>query len=142
MNVWVEYQYDYDKTGEQCFDIPEMDDDDAIMLYLRNMILENEPSWIIKNWDRTEECGSCGHVATKTMWDKGKVDCCQHCSGCDSYKPYGEDWALEATWGADNEGDLCPECVQFYLKCDYCNARGVDTIEGDKHFHAECAANE
>lgn len=108
MNVWVEYQCDYDKTGEQCFDIPKMDDDDAIMRYLRNMILENEPSWIIKNWDRTETCGTCGHVATKTMWDKGKVDCCACCVECDKWvSKEGDEYEQ---WIDGDDGYLCSDC--------------------------------
>jgi hypothetical protein len=134
MKVWVSWKvWDGEEADEETLTIPEMDDD-AIVAYL-----EDEHQCFVIHWDHTEECGHCGHLATKTMWDKGKVDCCQHCCGCDSYKPYGADWAEEAKWGADNEGDLCPDCVQYYLKCAHCNARGVDTKNAEGEWiHSDC----
>ena len=131
LKVWVEWAEGVDLP--ETIDMPAMDDE-AVPDYLRTEY------GAFKHWDHVEECGDCGHVATKTMWDKGKVDCCHHCSGCDQYKPYGEHWALEAKWGSDSEGDLCPECVDYYLKCAHCNSRGVDTknAEGD-WIHSDCA---
>jgi len=99
MKVWVQWQNAIGgDPAEDTFEIPEMDDD-AVEAYLNNMT-----DCVVKVWDYIEECGSCGHLATKTMWDKGKVDCCTYCYGCDEYKPSDEDWI------EDDDGDCCPDC--------------------------------
>jgi hypothetical protein len=125
-----------DADGDGNFHIPTMPDDEV------KSYLEKTYNCAVEWWDHIEECGSCGNYWGKKMWDCGKVDCCRHCDGCDKDVFDEEGWAEDATWGASGSGDLCPSCVGFYLKCEYCNSCGVDKKDDcGLWIHAECAAS-
>jgi len=108
IGVWVEYLCDDGETAEDTFQMPEMDHEHEVIAYLTNMLHDNEPTWTLKNWDYTEECGTCGHVATRTMWDKGKVDCCACCVECDKW--VCKEWAEYDQWIDGDDGYLCCDC--------------------------------
>ena len=54
-----------------------------------------------------QECPHCEKSCSKTLYDKGKIDCCRFCESCQDYSTYDEN-----TWTYSDDGDKCPKHQQ------------------------------